>query len=398
MLYRPSMISLSDNAATNRIPPRPKDMQQDNYLEKFDFQTIFSDVLISGGRVWLIGPPFLNLEEPLKDSVFRWNGKDVSDSVVFENFNRMSRASFSTEEECGELSIQSELGCWRRTVNSADPDFLASERVIVTQQQNNRLEWIAYWAYFNVVVNGASALVIYDNKSNDYSLSALEELLSMIPGLKKWVIVDWKTPYGVTGGPANRWDSDFGQYVSWEHSRRAFTMKAKSVMIIDVDELPVTTEKKTIFEQLESSNAKAILFKRQPIRAFPNRSNRLEGLRVHGDYSLGETRGAWLAAKYAYVPARLEEKDQLKVHLLEGENVKSLTPPSNFAGHFDAIRIRWRISETLPVQNFKRAEDIKEDVSPVQIFDQEFDQLSDSWSKVLQNIKTLINKQRETHI
>lgn len=393
MIYTPTMITLNEASGLTRIPPRPEEHRQPNYLDQFDFLTIASDIVISHGRVWLVCPPFLNLEEPLKSSIFKWNQTDVTSFVKFENFNRMSRASFPTSSHQGVLEISGPLGNWTINVTEPTTEILRDQRVIVTQQQNNRLEWIAYWALFNVKVNGATSIVIYDNKSTAYSLSDLDSLLSNIPGLTSWIVIDWQTPYGITGGPANMWDSDFGQYVSWEHARRSFATDASSVMIIDIDELPITTERDNIFTQIEKSEAKSLNFGRQPIRAFNNRATDSNQLRVHSDYSLGESKGAWLMGKYVYVPSRLEDSDQLKVHLLESKGSMPLKNPSTFAGHFDGIRIRWRLGQKEPVPNYRSQDEIKEDVNPVLIFEDAFDGLQADWVNLLTRISELLERQ-----
>ena len=398
MIWKTTRIVIDDGSPIKRMPPRLPEDRQPNYLEKFDFTTVFSDVFVRDGKVWMIGPPFLNLEPELRAAAFYWNGKDVSDKVSFEELNRMARASFPTDFRSGELRIESSIGNWTVQVPSAPQGMLKDNRVLVTQQQDNRLEWIAYWAHFNVVVNGINSIVIYDNLSTLYPFERIDQLLGEIPGLEHWVIVDWDNPYGPTGGGKNGWDSDFGQHIAWEHSRRAFASEAKSALMIDIDELPVSTQPENLLEILEKSEQKVLRFNRQPIRQFPNRSNPSKDLRTHSHFSLGESRGAWLSTKYAYVPSRLAETDQLMAHLVLGVKESVIDSSLVFAGHFDSIRIRWRRGEKEPVTNFERRDEIKEEIAEVQILDEKFEEVESSWHDLVEILKPLINSQLPPHL
>ncbi len=392
MLYSPKRIKLPANGNFKRVPPREPADRQENYLDRFDFDTLFSDVFISDGRVWLIGPPFSNLEKELRACTFNWNWQDVSNEVHFENFDRMSRASFSTDDENGLLEIDGPLGQWTIDVETPPLEFHEAN-LLVTQQQDNRLEWIAYWALFNVQINGIDSIVIYDNCSELYSAERVDQVLARIPGLKSHMVVKWDTPYGVPGGPNSVWDSDFGQHISWEHCRRAFASSSKTVCIIDIDELPVSSSGTTLPDELCSSASKALFFNRQPIRQYPNRSRRFEGQRVHEDFSLGEKRGAWLASKYIYSPALLPDNAQLLVHRIA--NLDDSHEPSKnvFAGHFDAIRIRWRHDEKRQVPNVSAPEALREPVEAVTILDKAFDDIHPLWTTLSNSLQRFLDSQ-----
>lgn len=393
MIWKPNRVVIDSSCPLKRMPPRAPEFRKDNYLDNFDFTTVFSDVFIRDGRVWLVGPPLLNLEQELRAGSFRWNWTDVTSTVNFENFDRMSRVSFPAESVSGELEIQSSIGNWTVQVSDFGHEFFRNSRLLVTQQQDNRLEWIAYWAFFNVQVNGIDSIVIYDNMSSMYPVERVDQVLGTIPGLKQWLVVDWDTPFGVTGGGESGWDSDFGQHVAWEHSRLAFAHSARSVMMIDLDELPVTSQSRGILEQLEESEKKVLFFNRQPIRKFANRNEANDDARVHSDYSLGDCRGAWLSTKYAYVPARLDSSDQLMVHIVKGVKTEIEDPYETYAGHFDAIRIRWRLKDKEVVPNFRREQDINEEVEVNELLNEKFDAVDDEWKVLFAKLTPLIQSQ-----
>ena len=181
MLYSAKRIKLPFDSNFKRVPPREPADRQENYLDRFDFHTLFSDAFVQDGRVWLIGPPFANLEKEIRACTFKWNWQDVTESVHFENYNRMSRASFPVGEKNGYLEISGPLGEWSLDVETPPFEF-GGAHMLVTQQQDNRLEWIAYWAFFNVQVNKVDSIIIYDNCSELYSAERIDQVLARIPG------------------------------------------------------------------------------------------------------------------------------------------------------------------------------------------------------------------------
>ena len=206
MLYYPNRVSLAEDSNFRRVPPRKPQDRQENYLDMFDFDTVFSDLFVRDGRLWMIGPPFLNLEPELRGSTFKWNQLDVTSDIEFENLNRMSRASVPVDASNGLLEIDGPLGSWRVEVDELWDDLFRGSNLLVTQQKNNRLEWIAYWAFYNAQVNGVDSVVVYDNCSESYTAEKIDQILARIPGIQKHVVVKWDTPYGATGGPNNVWD------------------------------------------------------------------------------------------------------------------------------------------------------------------------------------------------
>lgn len=395
MIWKTNRLVIDPANQLKRVPPRQPIDRQKGYLDDFDFTTVFSDIFVRDGRVWMIGPPFLNLEADLLAANFIWNWVDVTSEVKFERYNRMSRTSFPTTAKFGELEIRSELGHWMAQVSTFDQKDFDGARLMITQQKNNRLEWIAYWALFNVRVNGIDSIVIYDNGSTDYPIERVEQLLSLIPGLKRWIVVDWDTPHGVTGGPNSVWDSDYGQLVAWEHSRHMFANLASSVLMIDVDELPVTQNPKGILEQLDESDRKAILFNRISVKQYANRDSGNDGIRVHSDFSLGDSSGAQLSSKYAYAPARLDDTDQLLVHQIRGESIEAQDSTETFAGHFDAIRIEWREKEKEPVRVFQQLGEIDGDFEENPLLNDKFLEIEEEWSELMIQIRLLVDSQTE---
>lgn len=394
MLYYPNRVSLAEDSNFRRVPPRKPQDRQENYLDMFDFDTVFSDLFVRDGRLWMIGPPFANLEPELRSSTFKWNKLDVSADIEFENLNRMSRASVPVDASNGLLEIDGPLGSWKVEVDELWDGLFRGSNLLVTQQKNNRLEWIAYWAFYNAQVNGVDSVVVYDNCSENYTAEKIDQILARIPGIQNHVVVKWDTPYGATGGPHNVWDSDFGQHISWEHARRAFADSAASCCVIDIDELPFCIDGSPLAEKLANSEKAAMFFNRQPIRQFPNRKDELRpSPRTHADFSLGEARGAWLAPKYIYAPARLPNQAQLLVHVIRDLGVQNEPEKEVRAGHFDSIRIRWRRGEKRQVENFESEDQIKEPVETVSVLDNNFDRLVPQWKELEARLKPFFEQQ-----
>ena len=126
------------------------------------------------------------------------------------------------------------------TVGSSHLDVFGDKNVLVTLSRDNDLEVIRKWIELHISANKIDAVIFVDNKSSQYSKEELLDTLSGIKGLDVSYLIDWSHLYGPTGGPNQKWDSDFGQHQVWEWTRRRFLEKARTVTVSDVDELPLT--------------------------------------------------------------------------------------------------------------------------------------------------------------
>ena len=344
-LFTTNPIVLPHNSDIRRHPPRKLEDQQPDYYSKFDFNTIFSDVFKTDSKLIAIGPPFLNLLPTLKSASFFLNSAPVpKEAIEFHELNRCSRLeidldklSFSVVPE--RFTIRSphfNLSC---TVGSSHLDVFGDKNVLVTLSRDNDLEVIRKWIELHISANKIDAVIFVDNKSSQYSKEELLDTLSGIQGLDVSYLIDWPHLYGPTGGPNQKWDSDFGQHQVWEWTRRRFLEKARTVTVSDVDELPLTESGAPVGEVALRTESGVFAYPMRSVvpRLIPNAEVR--DVRLFSDFNYFQP-GSTGSNKYTYVPAKLGDSQQLLVHRVDGTVPE--TPEPTFARHFIGLHRNWR--------------------------------------------------------
>lgn len=340
--------------STNRIAPRQNEYMQPGYLEKFDATTLISDAHVIEGGVEFNFPPPLNLEDDLRRSRIKIDGRDIG---TFDNLRILDRSAYSVvdaEVSGGEsLEISGSLGTYQTTVQPSGVNIFNNKSVLVTHQRDNDLAWIAYWILHHVELYGIDSVLIYDNGSTRYSIDELRQVVAAIPGIEEYAIVAWPIPFGPLGFKGN-WDSDFGQHIYLRNSYSRFLRDAKYAFVCDVDELLVTHDPQVKLPDLFATNSTAILgFKRRQVVQVlaPGRTD--QELRAHDVYGLVESDEAYLPIKYAYIPSVLEShpKHILKIHYPTGAPRNDVDTEVAYIRHFGGIRITWRSDWTRKATN-----------------------------------------------
>ena len=235
-----STLTLPNESSVKRMMPRRVEDRQADYEEKFDAYTLFSDIFFRGnGDIEFLGPPLLNLAQDLGRGRVLVDGQNVIEQLILESTDRITRLLLKNMPNSQKVEIEIGNIRFSAPIQPNICDFFCGKNVLVTQQKDNPIEWIVYWALYHIVHHKINAVVIYDNNSQKYKIDELKQALAKIPQLEKVCIVDWKIPFGATGGANCIWDSDYGQYQSWEHGLHRLVYKANTVIINDIDELIV---------------------------------------------------------------------------------------------------------------------------------------------------------------
>jgi len=249
-----------------RDPPRPEHDRQTNYLEQFDFDTLFYDVFHYPAKDCIIAlaPPALNCAGCLDQARFYLpGGEELRRTYRYGGSSLQMNCQFRLQLQgrpCPREVVM-KLGQRREVVRVQSADrLLDNRRVVLTLSRNNSLDWIRDWAIFNVTIHGADAILLYDNASTEYSTAQLVEALRDIPGLAVAMVISWPFPYGPGVGPSNTQDSFYCQPASLEHARWRFCSKALGVLNADIDELLVSDSGRSVFDQLESCRQSVIEF------------------------------------------------------------------------------------------------------------------------------------------
>jgi len=244
MPIRPHPTLLSDFTARRRVPTRPVAARGPTFAADFDDDTLFFDAFRSadGRHAVLIGPPLFDLAEVFGAArIFDRAGGPALPFTV-KRRDRQVQVWVRIPREAAGLRLVSAIGTVEIAIGANLSDRFAGRRVLTTLSRDNPLPWICDWVRFNRDVNGADAVLIYDNRSTTYDTAALRDALGRLRGLAAVEVVDWPFRYGPQGLDAWRyWDSDFCQLGMLEHARWRFLARARSAMNADVDELPLGT-------------------------------------------------------------------------------------------------------------------------------------------------------------
>lgn len=343
-----STIKLQDNF-TLRIPPRKEEEQQENYKKLFDYNTLFSDIFMTDNGIELLGPPLFNLQPIFEKARIFLDGIEYVGEKTIESIHRKCRITIPINYEVRSIKLIYENFIFNKLIQPNHYHIFEDCNVLVTQSRNNPIEWIIYWIMHHINHHRIDSVIIYDNNSTLYTVGDLKQKLSKISGLKNICIIDWDIPYGVTGGQKSIWDSDFGQYQSWEHAYNRFLKKANCVIIGDIDELTLHSSGMAIPDILESLEIPVIKYKRRQIIEVQSYNYSTEMLfpRMHFFTHLYEKDSPFWAPKYAFKPCRLNPNTHLLVHDVLGS--ESTFVDGLLGRHFGGLRIHWRNEDFSPI-------------------------------------------------
>lgn len=338
-----SPIVIPEDLGISRLPPRPVEHRQPNYIEEFDFYTVFYDVFDVPhlGNVAMIGPPFLNLEplvRKLRFKTSRWSRLAPQFKVLIRN----GPIWLPRSQAIDKLTIK---GVLRADLNVGKSycDLFVGKRVILAISRNNDLTWITDWISFHAHNHGCDAALIYDNRSDAYSRQEMLDHIARHNVVSTCIVVDWPFKYGPHGGPARIWDSNFGQMGMLEHARWRFLANARSVLHIDVDEFLVCPGTESIFEMVERSPGGFIDF---PGRWISNAVDEHSGVdfssRRQRDFTYLDMDAPPCPRKWACVPSKILPTEQWCTHEILYRNSETCQGKPFFFRHFRAISTSWK--------------------------------------------------------
>jgi len=332
-----------------RESPRPPELRDAAYADRFDWDTLFYDCYRVGPHVVLQGPPYLNLLAPLLSSaplhaaMRRWIRRP-------RHVDRDKRGEIWLRSDADCLTIAGPIGNYHLAVGPDLSHLFAGRRVIHTLSKDNAPRWIHDWVRFYRSEHGADAVLIHDNGSTTYSAAALQaDLRAAFPDMAIHVVA-WPFKYGAQGGLAGAvngreapWDSDYCQTGSLQHARLRFLRKAKSVLNVDIDELVLSARAGSIFEATERSAHGFIKFPGTWISSASPRPVTQQSCR-HADFvhrDLGETRTC--PPKWCIVPARDDPfRTSWSVHNLFGSRHNRRVDSEFSYRHITAISNSWK--------------------------------------------------------
>jgi hypothetical protein len=325
-----------------RAPPRPAELQEADYLERYDDTTLLYDVFRVENKVLAIGPPAGSLSGLLtKAYITDGRGKRVGRLRPEGGLDRLERywAAGSRGIEA-HLALRTLLTDVPITVQDDEAKLLGGRRAVMTVSKDNDLAWIRDWGRWYAQRHGADALVIYDNASTAYSLEELNETIAAIDGVAVAVVVDWSFKYGPIGHhPFHLHDSNYAQHGAIEHARWRLLREATGFLGVDIDELVADPDGRSVFEAV--SEAASGCLELPGIWTYPAPGTPTDRPPRHSD-------SAWIKVlpadapsppKWCVVPSRLPRYSQLTVHSVR--KAHSVAAPAFQFWHLLAISTNW---------------------------------------------------------
>lgn len=339
-------VELDRGSLVKRESPRPVDLRQADYDEKFDDRTLFYDCFVDEyGAIVLSGPPLLNLREPLISA--KWYVGGEYHEPLLTDLDRTQRSVIPGQfHSDSKLEIESQVGSFEVKLGSDLNEVFAGRKVLMTKSKNNDLAWIRDWIEFHTKVHGYDAILFYDNDSTEYSTRELVNVISSVSAVDVGVVVSWPFKFGpqagdyggVTGAP---WDSDFTEYGILEHARFRFLTRAAYVSNHDVDELVICEDGRTVFEHVEESPSRAIRYKGRWIERHGEPFARTPR---HSDFVYFDIDRAHGTTKWTAAGEVMKDSNQWSTHNIRGIRMENVT--SVLHRHFKGISNSWKYDRT----------------------------------------------------
>jgi hypothetical protein len=349
---------LPDSSPLRRLPrgprrPRPRDF----VLSKFETRALAYDAFwhVDGRRILLVGPPPLNLGPEIRrarylalpDHTPLGPTYHVSTSVMLTELSGVPSGTRAIEMHLGrerfELAVQPNVS-----------PALAGRRILFTMSKDNELAWIREWAHYHAAMQGADAIVFFDNGSTRYALAEIEASLRSVRGIAHAAVISWPYRYGATDLAvlSNPYYGLFLQIASMSVVLRRYGARAFGLLNCDVDELAATPAGTSVFDLARASPHGLVVMRGQFIEAVP--SGKPNG-RVHVHRDFIKRRRDPLTRlsrprKWALDPSRPWVADlgvHPYMHWIEGRPWFGKTQPAGmFHWHFRGINTNWKEDRT----------------------------------------------------
>lgn len=342
-------VQLDPAGPLRRESPRPADLRDALYADRFDWHTLFYDCYRAGPWIVLQGPPWFNLLAPLLASTplaAPWRRWLRQARVV----DRHKRGELWLRSDAARLVLDGPIGRHDLAIGPDLAPLLAGRRVIHTLSKDNDPCWIADWVQFYAREHGADGVLIHDNGSRDYAAAELQAQLRARFADIAIHVVDWPFLYGPQGGLAGAvngreapWDSDFCQTGSLQHARHRWLRAARSVLNVDIDELVIGPAGTTIFAETERSPGGFVKFAGHWISG-ATRDAADDSFARHGRFVLRDRRETRVCPpKWCVVPARHDPwRTSWSVHNLFGSPHNAQVDGRFVYRHMTAISTSWK--------------------------------------------------------
>jgi hypothetical protein len=314
------------------------------FNDNFDWDNAWYDAIqVNSSTILLIGPPLYNDKNWIKSNVIFQDDSGNSLPFQFGELDRVCYTAITTNKYLSSISMISNGHSIQIPINRNNGN-MNGKKVMFTLQKNNPIPWIQQWITYHTKVHGVDGFLIYDNGSTDYTLEELERNLQ---GLSTYIkIVSWPYPYGPQGSDNAPWDSDYGQYVMFEHAKWRYLTNALLVLNNDIDEFIVTNgiDLNSIMTHLQNNQIQCLRYKGiwiEPYDIVKNQSADVEPFNsrdIRNYYCTDPNNHRGIGYKWMLTPSNQSISYQWLVHHVNGQMMES---DQLFYGHYLALNTNW---------------------------------------------------------
>lgn len=245
---------------TARRTAVPAKYQGPDYSQKYDFKTLVYDAISvpEKNAVVLICPKLFNLESLVLKGAFTCANQDCTVHTIlrrkrFDEVWLKCQSPIDLKQADKILKFQHDSLDLKTQISDNEAGRFADKNCLVAISKNNRPEWIRDWLHYYVQEHGLQGVVIFDNQSDDYPLTKLEEACASVKGLEEWRIVKTPLLFGPTGVKRKRFQSTFLQVAMLNVARIRYFSQANAILSVDIDELVYSKNNSSVFDDTKQS-------------------------------------------------------------------------------------------------------------------------------------------------
>jgi hypothetical protein len=356
-------LTLPKNFPMYRKPPRNEDLIDIQYINSFDFDTLFYDSFfdVTKEEIILIGPTLCNLDELINSlSISTDNGELLKIETFKLHQCTLFKIRLNKNSQLDKIhllySIKDKIEKnykFTIPIGSNYCDFFSDMNVLILLSKNNSLKDISDTININASINGIDSVLFFDNNSDIYNHTELLRHVALNCKIKKFCLVDTPYKYGPQGGSSNvtpdigkihgipiPWDSFFLQNGVLSIAFHRFLKKAKFAIQCDVDELFLPTGK-SIFELLQESN-KSVIYANPVVIDFCFEAEYFNSSSSFFRIPFRSINQTATAQKYAFIPQRISDDNQLMTHCIRNNKDNYYIDDTLTYRHFVKINTSWK--------------------------------------------------------
>lgn len=230
-----------------RNPAVPASFQTETYRKFFDDRTLFYDcTYLDHSQSYLFSAPQFRGLWPVFRKALRVNGKPVR--WLWQRQSGRS-AQVMVKAPATEISLEIDGQSYPLEFRTSLAHHFDGLNCAVTINKNNDLRWIREWVKYHISAHGLQGVVIFDNNSSAYGCEDIADVLRPIEGLRHAAILS--APYDWGGkvlGPKGFVRYKFLQTALINLVRRGCLSKARAVLNTDIDELVLSQNNLSVFD------------------------------------------------------------------------------------------------------------------------------------------------------